>query len=58
MRRKKKLVAKCYQPGWEYVPAVETDIRKTFARARREMKEQARKPEPGKLSVIKREKAA
>jgi len=42
-------------PTFRYVPSAQTDIRKTFARVRREMRQRTRGPEtlpPPKLSVV------
>jgi hypothetical protein len=42
-------------PTFRYTPSAETDIRKTFARVRREMRQRTRAPEalpPPKLSVV------
>ena len=42
-------------PTFRYVPSSQTDIRKTFARVRREMRQRPRAPEglpPPKLAVI------
>lgn len=37
MKRKKKLVAKCMQPGFVYTPAVATNVGLTFARIREQL---------------------
>lgn len=34
-RRKKKLLARCYTPGFVYTPAVATNVAETFARIRK-----------------------
>jgi hypothetical protein len=42
-------------PTFRYVPSNQTDIRKTFARVRREMRQRGRAPEnlpPPKLTVV------
>jgi hypothetical protein len=42
-------------PTFRYVPSSQTDIRKTFARVRREMRQQARAPEgmpPRNLALL------
>lgn len=41
-------------PTFHYVPAMQTDLRKTFARVRREMKKQDVKEPAAKLRVIKK----
>lgn len=33
--------ARCFDPNWKYVKKEATDVRRTFARVRREMKQQA-----------------
>lgn len=38
--------ARLLDPSFKYVKAADTDVAKTFARVRREMKEQAAKPAP------------
>lgn len=37
-------MSRILQKSFKYVPAAATDIRKTFERVRREMKQQAEKP--------------
>jgi hypothetical protein len=42
-------------PTFRYVPSTQTDIRKTFARVRKEMRQRTRDPEglpPPKLTVL------
>ena len=37
------LRTRLYEPGWKYVPAAATDISKTFARIKRQQREQPSK---------------
>jgi hypothetical protein len=43
-------------PTFKYVPAASTDLRKTFARIRREQAKAQPKPEPSVLMFSKRRK--
>jgi hypothetical protein len=43
--------ARVYEPGWRYVPAGATDVSKTFARVRKQMKEAATQP-PANVKTI------
>lgn len=47
-------------PTFRYVPAASTDIRKTFARARREQREQAKREAAAvaKVQPLRRERVA
>lgn len=36
--------AKCYDKGWRYYSAADTDVARTFQRIRKQMKEEAAKP--------------
>lgn len=40
-------------PAFRYTPSASTDIRKTFARVRREMRRQAASPAPRQDSAVK-----
>jgi hypothetical protein len=49
------LVKSLLDPTFRYVPSSQTDIRKTFARVRREMRQRTRGPDalpPPKLSMV------
>ncbi len=56
MKRKKRPLAKLYQPGFVYTPAVATNIRATFDRIRKE-REAAKDEQERKLVRIIRKRA-
>lgn len=46
-----------FDPSFRYVSAANTDLRKTFARLRREARERAAVPTPANVKPIKAKKA-
>lgn len=44
--------AKVWDPNWKYTPAVETDIRKRFAKVRRELLEAAKAKEAAEQEAM------
>lgn len=50
--------ARCWDPAWKYVPHEATDIRKTFARIKRQQKEAAEQEAAKSVNVKQLRKAA
>lgn len=50
--------ARCFDPSWRYYPEAESDIRRTFARIRRQLKEAEAVKNAQNVRSIKKERKA